>query len=936
MNCQLKLVILVFLTWSGVSTAWAGSEDWPRSLPLDEGTVSIYPLQVDERIGDVIRFRAALAYRKDVDAEPVFGAGWFESRVEIDNAQNRVRPVDLKVIDTRFPAGTADIQDNLANSMAQQSSEWNLDFTVDELNAALEQSEIEKQSVQQLNTSPPKILYRDGPALLVSLDGDPVLREIEDSDYQAVINTPYPLIYDGRHYYLNAARNAWYRADSATGPYRFDATPPAAVAALVQPDEELSDEELAAEPVTAQNAPEIVVSTEPAELIVTDGPAAFVPLVDDLLVLQNSDDDVFLHVQSQQYYVVLAGRWYYSGSLNGPWTYQAADALPIAFAEIPEDSDQADSRVFVAGTDEAREAVLDAAVPQTAAVERGQVDIDVDYDGDPNFDSVDGTDMTYAQNTGSTVIESNGLYYLVEDGVWYVSVLPDGPWQVADYRPQQVASIMPTSPVYNVKYVHVYDSTPQVVYVGYTPGYLGSYVHYNTIFYGSGWHYRPWVSPYTYYPRFSTWGWSVSYNSWSGWNFGFGWGWGPFSAGYYSGGYWHRPHYWHHRHYSRWGPRGYRPRHYARNDRGYGRRHGGHGRGDYGNGRYDRGHDGGGRDRGGRGTGPGQRHDNLYRDSGQRALIADTRDVRRRSPGAGRSADGPNRTAYTQPTSNRGKGSKNRERPVGYADTRVPNGLREQSARNKSPSATSRLEPVTVAQLGDKARSRDRDASGKRNTDRNRIEPVRVADLNQKARQRDAVTPAKGRSDRNRTEPVRASKPQDRTVSSNMRAPNNGRSRTGRTEPVRATRVDRTQPVARAEPTNKSRATKNRTEPVRSTQPGRSNRTSVRSSDNTAGRSQVVGQSRRSPNSSAPVPVAPVRVRSNSGPRRSASVNPAPGPRQSGNRPGATRPSSPPQSSRSAAPVQSTAPARSSGMRGQGSRSNSGGGRRQSKGGSRQ
>ncbi len=61
------------------------------------------------------------------------------------------------------------------------------------------------------------------------------------------------------------------------------------------------------EKVTAANAPEIVVATTPTELIVTEGPAAFVPLVDDLLVLSNTSDDVFMHISTQQYYVVLAG-----------------------------------------------------------------------------------------------------------------------------------------------------------------------------------------------------------------------------------------------------------------------------------------------------------------------------------------------------------------------------------------------------------------------------------------------------------------------------------------------------------------------------------------------------------------------------------------------------------------------------------------------------
>ncbi len=426
MNRSLLSILSVLLMLVSLPASLAQDSDWPRTLPLEQGMVTIYQLQVDEMNDDIIRFRAALAYRATADAEPVFGAGWFESRVEIDRASRIVHPTDLKVTETRFPAGTDDVQSELSAALAQESPAWNLDFSLDELEASLKTAQAESRAAENLNTAPPRIVYRDHPALLISMDGEPVLREIENSSLKAVINTPYPLISNGRHYYLNVAKGVWYRADQATGPYRFEANPPAEISAMVDAQEATAAVDPPLEPITAANAPEIVVSTEPAELIVTEGPAAFVPLVDDLLVLQNSDDDVFMHVSSQKFYIVLAGRWYQASSLNGPWAYQPADDLPPAFANIPLDSDQADSRVYVAGTQEARDAVLDAQVPETAAVERGEVDIEVEYDGEPVLKPVDGADLVYIENTGSTVLQSDGLYYLVEDGVWYVSTTPNG------------------------------------------------------------------------------------------------------------------------------------------------------------------------------------------------------------------------------------------------------------------------------------------------------------------------------------------------------------------------------------------------------------------------------------------------------------------------------------------------------------------------------
>jgi hypothetical protein len=499
--------------------------------------------------------------------------------------------------------------------MAEPGFASQFTFSLDELEASMAATRAETEAAGQVNSTPPRIIYRDHPALLVTIDGQPLLRDIEQSDYQAVINTPYPLIRDGKTFYLNVASDVWYQAPAATGPFRYSKRVPNGIEKLVGDSaaaaaESASSDEAVAETVTAANAPEIVVTTEPAELIVTDGPAAFVPLVDDLLVLNNSDNDVFLHLGEQRYYIVLAGRWYRAGTLDGPWEHREAGALPTAFANIPRDSEQADSRVYVAGTEEAQAAVLDAQVPQTAAVRRGEAAIEAQYDGEPEFASVDGTDMDYAVNSGSTVILSDGLYYLVEDGVWYVSTTANGPWQVAVARPDQVRVILPSSPVYNVKYVYVYGSTPNVVYVGYTPGYLGSYVYGPTIVYGTGWYYRPWVTRYSYYPRPYTWGFNVSYNYWYGWGFGPSWAWGPFSYSYsysyWPGGYWHRGHHWYNRYYSYWGPRGYRSRHH-------------HGRPPHAV-PYD------GRRGGRHNSQPYQRHHNLYRDVGQRAVVAETRD----------------------------------------------------------------------------------------------------------------------------------------------------------------------------------------------------------------------------------------------------------------------------------------------------------------------
>src|SRR6202000_876947 len=176
----------------------------------------------------------------------------------------------------------------------------------------------------------------------------------------------------------------------------------------------------------------------PAELIQSDGQPNFTSISGtDLSYVSNSPNDIFKDQSDGKYYVLISGRWYSSSSLTGGWHYVASNALPANFARIPEGSPKDNVLASVAGTEAAREAVMDAQIPQTAKVDRNSAHTDVDYNGDPQFAPIDGTDMQYGTNTSSSVILENGIYYTVDNGVWFQAPSPSGPWTVATERPQE-------------------------------------------------------------------------------------------------------------------------------------------------------------------------------------------------------------------------------------------------------------------------------------------------------------------------------------------------------------------------------------------------------------------------------------------------------------------------------------------------------------------
>ena len=105
--------------------------------------------------------------------------------------------------------------------------------------------------------------------------------------------------------------------------------------------------------------------------------------------------------------------------------------------------------------------MLDAQIPQTTAVKRAEATLQVQWDGEPKFIGIDGSATSYAANASTSVLQIRNRYYACENAVWFVSDSPDGPWTVADSVPSDdIDAIPPSAPVYNVKYVRIYDATP--------------------------------------------------------------------------------------------------------------------------------------------------------------------------------------------------------------------------------------------------------------------------------------------------------------------------------------------------------------------------------------------------------------------------------------------------------------------------------------------
>ena len=580
---RLSLSTLLGLVLSAGAAFAVDDAGWPREVPMKNGTVTVYQPQIESMKGDVVKMRAALSYQGNDKKEPVFGVTWMMVKMKTDRDARTVTFSEALVERTRFPNITPEKEKRFADLAGPRIAQWTFTMSLDRFTAALSAAESEQKSAQGLKADPPNIIVKNEPSVLVLIDGEPKLQEIQGTKLQRVVNTPVAILTDGRQYYTSNG-TFWYAAPAATGPFSSIPKPPTDVEKVVQEAQAKAPRDPDAEPEPQPDSPPaIVVSTVPTELISFEGEPNWKPITGtNLLFANNTASDVFKDIDSQGTYVLAAGRWYTGKSLDGPWAYVPADRLPKDFAKIPPESDKSDSRASVAGTDEAEDALLDAQIPQTTAIDRKSAKLQVTYDGKPEFVDIPDSGVEYAINTPTSVLRVRGKYYACDQAVWYVSSSPAGPWEVSDVRPDEVDNIPPSSPVYNTKYVYVYDSTPSVVYVGYTPGYMGNYPWGPTVVWGTGYTYRPWYGAY-YYPRPVTYGLGVRYNPWNGWSMGFGWSNGFFSFGmsWNMGGGWYGPGvsyggyggyggYYGGGHYGGWyGPGGYRPPYYGGAHPGY-------------------------------------------------------------------------------------------------------------------------------------------------------------------------------------------------------------------------------------------------------------------------------------------------------------------------------------------------------------------------------
>jgi hypothetical protein len=484
-------------------------DDWPRQIVEGAVTFQVSQPQVETWEGNKLTARAAVGAQSQGDKQR-YGAVWFTARTEVNKETRMVLLQNFTITKIHFQ-GIADKGQSYRAALETALPKRPVQIALDRLQASYEVSgSAEPKKTTQVKNTPPRIIFATKRSVLVLVDGKPVLREIKNSEYKQIINTGVLLVAgtSGSPLYLWLS-DRWVQAPSIDGTW---SSAPGTTAGLEPVKKELTAgrkvdllENISPEikkSMKAGQLPDMYVSTVPARLIQTKGN----PDLEDipgtaLRYAKNSNDIILFDMNSLRYYVLIDGRWYRSESRQGPWTFVDGKDLPSDFARIPPDSPAGRSLYAVPGTPQAKQAVVEATTLHTQTVDKSTA-AKVTYDGQPQFNPIEGTPLRYSVNSSPPVIRvDEKTYYLVQNGVWFCATSPMGPWVVATMVPQVVYTIPENSPVYYMTYVYVYGATPTVVYTGYTAGYNGAVVTpTSTVAYSTGYVYPGWAGAYWYPP----------------------------------------------------------------------------------------------------------------------------------------------------------------------------------------------------------------------------------------------------------------------------------------------------------------------------------------------------------------------------------------------------------------------------------------------------
>ena len=156
-----------------------------------------------------------------VSPDEQFGVIWFTAKANVNRAENLVTLDDVTITTGNFPA-SPDKTDQYLQALRASAPRQMADLSLAHLKAelAVAQAESAPQKPVAVKNDVPKIYFSTLPAMLVRVDGQPVLRQVPGYQLLRMINTYALILFDESQgtYYLHAV-GQWAQAQALEGPW---------------------------------------------------------------------------------------------------------------------------------------------------------------------------------------------------------------------------------------------------------------------------------------------------------------------------------------------------------------------------------------------------------------------------------------------------------------------------------------------------------------------------------------------------------------------------------------------------------------------------------------------------------------------------------------------------------------------------------------------
>ncbi len=216
---------------------------------------------------------------------------------------------------------------------------------------------------------------------------------------------------------------------------------------------------LAATPAKAESLnnmpPKIIIATRPAALVYIDGPPAWRPVAGTELERVINTRMLLLKDAAGRYYLHFFDGYLQAPSLDGPWSVAHQPPAGADTAEkVAADSGQVDLMRGQPDATTQKAPSLSTSPTPDIFVATQPTEL-ISFNGPPNYASIPGTDLLYAENTSGNVFTllTDQQNYILISGRWYRAPSLKGPWQFVpgNALPGDFANIPDTSAKENVK-----------------------------------------------------------------------------------------------------------------------------------------------------------------------------------------------------------------------------------------------------------------------------------------------------------------------------------------------------------------------------------------------------------------------------------------------------------------------------------------------------